>query len=195
MKDLEARKNKIIRTTLEIYKSLLEAGFHDDETYDPNYGSDIYKEETFFNTAFKRAIELDKKTSHYLNDEVYCEDIISISIDGKKYRYLLTCLEKSKDDSNEDSDENSDEDDIIIEYLDSDIHETFDYENDHTLSIFSDLGHLLIGKHIGEEIEYATGDDKNIHKVVILDTRKTKSSFKISPIEVESEIEDNERSK
>jgi len=175
MEELENKKERFVQTVVDIYTKLIEAKYHHDYHY---YDSDGCKEDRkmFLDQAISDAIVIELRAKNIFDNEVYCEDVVTLSVDGKKERYLLSSIDAG-------------EYGIRAEIPNTNLGSTF--HKDKIISVYGEIGLQLLGKHVGNIITYNIENEKNQHKIEILATRKTKNSYKLSRDEVEAEILEN----
>ncbi len=102
------------------------------------------------------------------NDEVYCGDLVLVSIDGKTAKkYLIASNRSERLSSGRTYDDNLD---LVYD----------------SIPWYGNLAAALIGSYVGDIVEYTDENDHELHSVRVIATSRTKYSEKIN---VEAEMD------
>jgi len=173
-KELKTRVLDCFKTLVENYDFKHE--FTNYRSGTPNYPikgfhmDDKSKIEELMDLAVRLVFKMDNSVDELVENEVYTEDLVVISIDGgEPERYYLTRYTGRFDSPLE----------TLYGYV--------EYNCDE-LSADSELGQSLLGRHVGQEFKYTNDDDKKEHTVKILSCRKTINSLKVNEEEIKADI-------
>ena len=129
------------------------------------------------NYGVQKFLEIKKQIEPSMNNdekEIYCEDIVIVSIDDQPpIKYHISR-------------------EPLYHVEDKDGHSIHDYNS---LSLYTDLGKMLIGKKVGDVIRFARETDKDEHSIKVLDNIRTTHSRKVSEYELQADIEFQKRYK
>ncbi len=175
-------KNELMRNCLDLVKTIVERtyfggyGFNGDTDY-MRFSYSRSELDSIIDYAFKKTIELSRRFDTEVPMQVYCEDLVVLSIDGKKpLKYYLTQYDK------DDSEEVSLAKGYTSNFIMVDANEYPWYK--------------LLGKYEGDTIKYSSDGDKNEHTIKILSTQRTENSEKLNEADLSCEdATEEERSK
>lgn len=164
-------KNEFVKNCLDLVKTIVEkTQFHTDGIY--FYEScDRNKLDAIIDYSFKTTLKLYKRIDDELPMQVYCEDLVVLSIDGgKPTRYFLT------------------------EYYDQLMQKPVkgvdtEYGNSTAKYVMIDAKKQpwcdLLDAHVGDTITYKNDGDEHSHTIDILSTRRTKQSTKLTTFDLD----------
>lgn len=168
---MEIDKDKIFHEAITlasaiIYRKSFNIGNSNYDFINIDYDNDKEKIEKIIDYAIDEAIRASKIVNEKIKDIVYCGDLVTISVnDTMLERYLIGRVEQAQYVGGHDD---------ICDYK--------------YLYVQKELGRLLVGKSVGDELYYSEGNAKNPQKIKILSTRRTKFSQKLDECELQADL-------
>jgi hypothetical protein len=132
--------------------------------------TDKEKIQELMDLSVELVMKMENKVDELVENEVCTEDLVVISVDnGEPIRYFIS------------------------RYSEPNPHKIQPlygkYEHDfEKIAASSELGKLLLGKHVGGVITYTNDEDKNVHTIKILSCRKTEYSLKVNSHEINADV-------
>ena len=176
-------KNELMRNCLDLVKTIVGRTYFGDHNINGDTDYMIFscnksKLDSIIDYAFKKTVELSRRFDTEVPMQVYCEDLVVLSIDGKEpLKYFLTQYDKD-----DDPDEVSLAKGYTSNFIMVDANEYPWYK--------------LLGKYEGDTIKYSSDGDKNEHTIQIISTQRTENSEKLNEADLSCEdATEEERSK